>query len=605
MLNSPKGLLTGGAFRLALIAAISAAGWATTSFGEETPALTEQQKIVHVLNRLGFGPRPGDVERVQKMGLDAYIQQQLNPQSIDDSAADAAVAPMDTLTASSPHLMQAYFAGIRQFIEDQRASGDMEDMKLRYGIDPAKGSTPSQAAAPSHKAKPTLADLAKKDELRCVGELQEAKLERAVLSERQLNEVMVDFWSNHFNIDIRKNQCRVLKTADDRDVIRPHVLGKFRDLLAASAHSPAMLVYLDNSQNSVARERSAIEKKMIDMYVEKNLGAVGKGQIPDKEGPNENYGREILELHTLGVDGGYTQKDVQEVARCFSGWGLDGTGGKFQFRPIRHDDGEKLVLGEVIPAGGGMKDGEKVLDILCKHPSTAKFISRKLCQRFVGDEPPAELVDRVAHVFSSSDGDIRAVVESIVTSPEFFSTAAYRSKVKSPFEYAVSAVRATGGQFINPPEPWGKVRCTIEGAATIGYGNDKLSSQKRKSLNWSVFEMGEPLFAFTAPTGYPEVSSKWVSPGALIDRLNFAMALTEQNINDVRFDSAKLLDGVDTDQPKAVIDRLTDSLLHGQMTDSTRKTLESQALPQEGAGGTVNVAKLTALILGSPEFQRR
>jgi len=330
MKNPIRAVPTGRVLRLAIVATISATGWASTLSAEEATPLTEQQKIVHVLNRLGFGPRPGDVERVQKMGLDAYIHQQLNPQSIDDSAADAAVAPMDTLTASSSHLMTEYYAGIRKFIEDQRNSGDAEDMKLRYGIDPSKAPAPSQAEAPSHKAKMTPEDLAKKDELRCVGELQEAKIERAVLSERQLNEVMVDFWTNHFNIDIRKGFCRTLKTADDRDVIRPHVLGKFRDLLGASAHSPAMMFYLDNSQNSVTRERSEIEKKMIDMYVQKNLGGAGKGLIPDKEGPNENYGREILELHTLGVDGGYTQKDVQEVARSFTGWALAQTRGTFE-----------------------------------------------------------------------------------------------------------------------------------------------------------------------------------------------------------------------------------------------------------------------------------
>ena len=211
--------------------------------------------------------------------------------------------------------------------------------------------------------------------------------------------------------------------AEDREVIRPHVLGKFRDLLRATARSPAMLKYLDDAENSVPRDRSAFEKMFIEFYVQYKFGISARGLVPDKEGPNENYGREILDLHTLGVDGGYTQKDVQEVARCFTGWGISPSYGTFEFRGERHDKGEKTVLGVKIPAGGGIKDGEKVLDILARHPSTARFISRKLCQRFVSDDPPAALVDRAAKVFTASDGDIRRVVETIVTSPEFFSPA--------------------------------------------------------------------------------------------------------------------------------------------------------------------------------------
>jgi uncharacterized protein (DUF1800 family) len=600
---SAKSALNSACLRAAIVAMLCLLPALARADQQMSSALTERQKVLHVLNRLGFGPRPGDVERVEKMGIDAYIRQQLHPETISDAEADKAVASLDTLTMASPQLMNEYFQGIKRFIDDQKTSGSSE-MKLRYGIDAAKPTT-AESAPPPARTPPKLQDLAQRDSLRCVGELQQAKLIRAVESERQLNEVLVDFWTNHFNIDIRKGECRPLKPADDRDVIRPHVLGKFRDLLGASAHSPAMLFYLDNSQNSVTRERSAVEKRMIEQYLQRRFGSAGKGMVPDKEGPNENYGREIMELHTRGVDGGYTQKDVQEVARCFTGWGLGGVTGEFQFRDVRHDNGEKIVLGHVIPAGGGEKDGEMVLDILASHPSTARFISRKLCQRFVADEPPTELIDRVTKVFSASDGDLRQVVQTIVTSPEFFSPQAYRAKIKSPFEYAVSAVRATGGTLIEFPEPYGKARGAIEGAATIGYGNDRLSAAKRKTLNWSVFEMGEPLFAFTAPTGYPEASSRWVSTGALIDRLNFALALTEQNVSDVHFDPGTLLKGVDTDHPQAVLDRLSDALLHGEMTDTTRQTLMKRALPEDGASGTVHVSKLTALILGSPEFQRR
>jgi uncharacterized protein (DUF1800 family) len=534
------------------------------------------------------------------MGLDAYIRQQLHPKAISDSKADAALSNLDTLQMSSSHLMDEYYGDIRRFLQQQMAQGNAQDMKMRYGIDPNRYGGPTTKPAP-----PTPQDLAQRDALRCIGELQKGKIVRAVLSERQLNEVLVDFWSNHFNIDIRKNACRPLKIADDRDAIRPHVLGKFRDLLSASAHSPAMIAYLDNNENSVVRQRGKFETFIVETVASYKLGMNARGMIPATEGPNENYGREILELHTLGVDGGYTQKDVQEVARCFTGWTFNFNSGSFDFQSNRHDRGQKLVLGHVIPGGGGVEDGQKVLDILASHPSTAHFISRKLCQRFVSDDPPAELVDRVAEVFRNTDGDLRKVVEAIVTSDEFFSPAAFRAKIKSPFEYAVSAVRATDGTFVDPPEPMmRKLKGTTEGVGTLGYNADKLSADKHKTVNWWIRDMGEPLFVFTAPTGYPEQSSRWVNPGALIERLNFALALTQQNVGDVRIDSAKLLGDADTDQPQRVLDDLADTILHAPLSESTRKSLVRNALPA-GDAKTVDVPKLTALILGSPEFQRR
>ncbi len=607
--NTLRFVLSSLSLGLLLLGARSALGALATTQPVSSAELTEQQKIVHVLNRLGFGPRPGDVERVGKMGLDAYIQQQLHPEAIDDSAVEKALEPLDTLKMDSNRLLEDYWTGVRQFIARQKAEGNADDMKMRYGIDASnmKSTTQPQgektggatAGGAMGDGRPATASL------RCVGELQEAKLIRAVLSERQLQEVLVDFWGNHFNIDVKKGFCRPFKGEDDREVIRPHILGKFRDLLEASAKSPAMIHYLDNQENSVTRERSEFEKGMAAAFVSRKLGMGSKGLVSDKEGPNENYGREIMELHTLGVDAGYTQKDVQEVARCFSGWSINLSKGVFQFQPHRHDDGEKMVLGHLIPAGGGINDGEMVIDILANHPATAHFISKELCQRFVSDDPPADLVDRTARLFLDTGGDLRKVVESIITSPEFFSTTAYRSKVKSPFEFAVSAVRAGDGQFVSQGPIADKVRAIHEGAGTIGYGGEKLSAAKRKSLNWSVYDMGQPLFSFAAPTGYPEVSSRWVSPGALIERLNFALALTGQNVADVRLEPTKLLDGVDADQPGAVLERLSQQLLQGEITPSTRQVLEKNALPGDGESKTVDVPKLTALILGSPEFQRK
>jgi uncharacterized protein (DUF1800 family) len=605
-------VLTGVTVGLALLGRRSVLAAETLTSVQPAPSaeLSEQQKIVHLLNRLGFGPRPGDVERVRKIGIDAYVQQQLHPETIDDPTVERALEPLDTLKMGSNRLLEDYWAGVRQFIARQKAEGNAEDMKLRYGIDasnmrPATPATQPEGEKGGGAMQPGGMGAPATASLRCVGELQQAKLIRAVLSERQLEEVLVDFWGNHFNIDIKKGLCRPLKGEDDRDVIRPHIFGKFRDLLEASAKSPAMIHYLDNQENSVVRERSDFEKKAASYFISQKLGMQAKGILSDKEGPNENYGREIMELHTLGVDAGYTQKDVQEVARCFTGWAINFADGSFQFQAHRHDDGEKTVLGHVIAAGGGMKDGERALDILASHPATAHFISKELCQRFVSDDPPADLVDRTAKVFTDTQGDLRKVVESIVTSPEFFSPGAYRSKIKGPFEFAVSAVRAGDGEFVPMGPLAGKVLAIREGAGTIGYGGEKLSASQHKSLNWSVYDMGQPLFSFAAPTGYPEVSSKWVSPGALIERLNFAMALTGQNVVDVRLQPQKLLLGVDADQPSAVLDRLSQQLLNGEMTPSTRQVLQKNALPLEGEGKTVNVAKLTALILGSPEFQRK
>jgi len=564
--------------------------------------LSEQQRIVHVLNRLGFGARPGDIARIQKMGIDAYIDQQLHPERIDDSACDTALVHLDTLNMTSSHLLDDYYGDIKRFLMMQSMSGNAAEMKMRYGVDIAKNAAPT--TKPANPFLPQ--ELAKRDGMRAIGQMQEEKLIRAIMSQRQLNEVMVDFWTNHFNIDMRKDSCRALKPADDRDVIRPHIWGRFRDLLGASAHSAAMLVYLNNNDNSVVRDRSNAEKTVISMYLSYKLGMRAQGVISDKEGPNENYGREIMELHTLGVDGGYTQKDVQEVARCFTGWSFNAGTGAFEFQANRHDNGQKVVLGHVIPAGGGIIDGEAVLDILAEHPATAHHISYELCQRLVCDDPPADLVNRVADVFLDTDGDLREVVKAIVTSPEFFSPKYYRAKIKSPLEYAISAVRSTGAILADLPGGTAqRLRETVEASAAMGYGDAAAHTEKRQSLARHIYDMGEPLFAYSAPTGYPENSAEWVNSGALIDRLNFALALTQENVTDLHVDLSRLLGKIDVDQPSVVFNQLSQAILHGDLSDRTRKTLEKNALPHMSSGQTVDVARLTALLLGSPEFQRR
>ena len=450
-----------------------------------------------------------------------------------------------------------------------------------------------------------------------IGQLEQAKLVRAVNSQRQLQEVLVDFWGNHFNIDMKKGPDRVLKVVDDREVIRPHIWGSFRDLLEASAKSPAMLYYLDNATNTVARTVTPMEamitEKINEKMTENGNGAIAPPvpKVGDKKGGiNENYGREIMELHTLGVDGGYTQQDVTEVARCFTGWSVDRKTGEFAFHARQHDNGAKVVLGHPIPPGGGMQDGETVLDILASSPATAHHISLELCQRFVSDDPSPALVDRIAGVFTQTNGDLRQVTQAILTSPEFLSPANYNNKIKSPLEFAVSAVRASESSIIpQQPPPYDKLVPAIEGGGVLGRGAaaDRISKRPRQSLNWHILELGEPLFACTPPTGYKEVSKFWVSPGALIERLNFAMALTEQKVADVRFNPQTILAGTDLDNPEGVLNQSVAVLLQNDISPATRKVLEQTALPAPGdaAGKTVNPTKLIALIIGSPEFQRK
>jgi uncharacterized protein (DUF1800 family) len=376
-----------------------------------------------------------------------------------------------------------------------------------------------------------------------------------------------------------------------------------------------MLIYLDNFQSTLAHAVTPGEA-MVTERIADQMKANGNGAlaptVPEvgqmKGGINENYGREIMELHTLGVDGGYTQKDVQEVARCFTGWGIDRKTGEFAFHRRQHDDGAKVVLGHEIPAGGGMQNGETVLDILASSPATAHHISLQLCERFVSDNPPAALVDRIAGVFTQTGGDLRKVTEAILTSPEFLSPSDYGNKIKSPFEFTVSAVRATESTIVaQQPPPFDKLVPAVEGGAMLGRGGaaDRISARPRQSLNWHIYELGEPLFACTPPTGYPEISTSWVSPGALIERLNFAMALTGQKLSDVRFDPSKILAGIDVDKPEAVLNQCIAVLLQNNISDSTRKVLQKSAVPTPGDSQTINPSKLIALIIGSPEFQRK
>jgi uncharacterized protein (DUF1800 family) len=410
-------------------------------------------------------------------------------------------------------------------------------------------------------------------------QLQAARVTRAVMSERQLEEVMVGFWFNHFNVYAQKGPVRWMVPAYEREAIRPYALGRFRDLVLATARHPAMLFYLDNWVSTRA-----------DFVVP---GGPNAGR---RLGLNENYARELLELHTLGVDGGYTQQDVIEVARCFTGWSIDRPqqGGGFVFRPLAHDRGAKRVLGQAIAAGGGQEDGERVIDILVRHESTARFVSAKLARRFVSDDPPAALVERAAATFRRSDGDIRAVLATIFTSPEFWSAEAYRAKIKTPLEVVASAVRALDGRIV-----------------AAGAGENVRAGGI--SLARAVGRLGEPLYEAQPPTGYPDRAEAWVNSGALLGRMNFALGLAHNRFPGARVDVPGFLVGTDRSRPAQVLDRLLAVVLHGEASPRTRGVLAAQIESSEITRITADdrvakdtdVEKLAALVLGSPEFQRR
>ncbi len=663
---------------------------------QSTARLNENQRILHVLNRLGFGARPGDIERVKAIGLEDYINQQLNPEKIKDAIADARIKDLPTLSMTTAELYEKYPQPgqlLRQLQRRGELPSDLAEAQKNKAKDPgttqsAKPQVPDGAMTPPNtvaknenaarsegNAKVDAGPPTPKDNeeyrrairdyylqnglqppQKITGELQASRILRAVYSERQLQEVMVDFWTNHFNVFAGKGADRWLLVSYDRDTIRPNAMGKFSDLLQATAQSPAMLFYLDNFQsvssnaqpaggNRPGAQRGPLAQLLMG-YRANNRPQIRMSNNPEQQRPqqqarrgiNENYARELMELHTLGVDGGYTQKDVQEVARCFTGWTifaprggaaapqamLNGrradmlreNAGKFFFNARAHDDGEKVVLGHKIPAGGGFKDGLMVLDILAHNPATAKFIATKLVRHFVSDSPSSALVDRVASAFTKSDGDIRETLRAIFFSPEFNSPEAYRAKVKRPFELAISALRTLGAETTGGPQ-----------------------------LHQWIARMGEPLYGFQTPNGYSDMAESWVNTGGLLERLNFGLALAGNRIPGTRVNLKGLLGTageVESLNKAQIMDRFLNLIVAGDITPKTKETLLRQlneqaalALPamspeparvndntmgemmggpspqqrQQLARANVNIndpiTKIVGLILGSPEFQRQ
>jgi uncharacterized protein (DUF1800 family) len=614
-------------------------------------ALSDHDRALHVLSRLTFGPRPGDIEKVMAMGADNWLEQQLNPAQVPNPALDGRLSSYRTLRMAPRELAQAFPNGqmIREAAEKKRP---LPSDPVQFGLwevlvdkynEQQKNNAAAAAPTPDDGAQKTAAQDAgrhlvdmllslpkanrmpafmklpvsdrriliqyapgdMRDRLFAdfspveketwaamsnptavvVSELQQAKVLRAIYSEHQLEEVMTDFWFNHFNVFIYKDQNQYLVTTYERDAIRPNALGKFRDLLGAVAKSPAMLLYLDN---------------WLSMGPNSQAAGVKPGQAPNSNTPNkglnENYGRELMELHTLGVDGGYSQADVTQVARVFTGWtiGPQDQGWAFSFDPKRHDPGSKTVLGKTIPENG-MDEGTKVLDMLAKNPATARFISTKLARRFVADDPSPALVEAMTQKFLASDGDIKEVLRVMVHSKEFWSPDVYRKKVKTPLEFIASAIRATGTQVQNPTP-----------------------------IIQALAKMGMPLYQMQPPTGYSTAAPAWMNSDALLERLNFSVSLTSGGVGGVNFDPLRMLAlGLLARSAKeevipvstaggtgAAITLVEDALIGGDVSKNTDKAIrKSLDDPQIGSHLLDDPAKplatIIGLTLGAPEFQVR
>jgi len=617
-------------------------------------ALSEHDRALHALERLTFGPRPGDIERVLAMGFDNWFEQQLNPAQIPNITLDNRLSGYRSLRLSPRDLAQAFPSGsmIREAAEKKRPwpsdpiqFGMWEVLVDKYneqqkanaaaaqptptpddtaqkaaqqaGQDAARHLADMLLALPKANRMPSFMKLPISDRRALlqyvpgeqigklladfspveketwfamngptgvvVSELQQAKILRAIYSEHQLEEVMTDFWFNHFNIFIYKDQDQYFVTTYEREVIRPYALGKFHDLLLAVAKSPAMLVYLDN---------------WLSMGPSSQAAGVKPGQAPApgaSKGLNENYGRELMELHTLGVDGGYTQADVTQAARIFTGWTIQpfDQGWGFTFDSRKHEPGSKVLLGKTITENG-MNEGLQVLDMLSKSPATAKFISTKLARRFVADDPPPALVQAMADKFLSSGGDIREVLRTMVHSKEFWSPDVYRKKVKTPLEFVASAVRATGTQIQNP-----------------------------MPLVQALNKMAMPLYQMVPPTGYSTKGEVWMNSEALLERLNFSVSLTS-GMGGVNFDPLRVLAlGLLARSPKeeivpvntaggtdAAVTLVEAALIGGDVSKNTdkaiRKSLDDPAVGSHLLEDPAKpLATIIGLTLGAPEFQMR
>jgi uncharacterized protein (DUF1800 family) len=568
--------------------------------------LSEDEAIMHAMNRLAYGPRPGDVEYVRKLGLEKWIDLQLQPNSIDDSALDARLQRYPTVAMSSKELL-AKFPNADQGAKKLGVTKEQYEEQQKAKQQDALAQVIETGNQNLDKAQQQLAKLQGPN--RILAELSMAKVDRAVYSNRQLEAVMEDFWFNHFNVFANKGDDKWLVTSYVRDTIRPHTLGKFDDLLIATAKSPAMLFFLDNylSADPAAVARN---QQMKAMRQGRFQGGFAGGSMPTPgtfpgpvasgpntngaaataaknkkdSGLNENYGREVMELHTVGVDAGYTQQDVIQMAECLTGWTIHEPrkDPQFFFDEKIHGEGKKVVMGRTFNYGGE-KDGEEALKMLASSPKTANFISSELARHFVSDTPPPALVKRMTQSFESSGGDIRTVLKTMIYSPEFWSKETYRAKVKTPFELVATTARAMNAE----------VTITLPLSQWVG-------------------RMGEPLFLCQPPTGYSDKAETWVNAGALLNRLNFALTFAGDKMNGATVDLKSVLGEEALRDPDAALARSVQIFLDGQIAPTTQETLEAHLKdPQilqaslDDQVKEVNQGLIVGLVLGTPEFQRR
>ncbi|HKF52024.1 MAG TPA: DUF1800 domain-containing protein [Candidatus Acidoferrales bacterium] len=583
---------------------------AATTSGKKAPKsfgslpitqLTEDEAILHALNRLAYGPRPGDVERIRQMGLEKWINQQLSFNSGDDPELDAKLGEFKTLRMSAEQLLEKY-PPPNQVAKREGMTPEEYRQQMQERMQEKREELRQQGMDPAEIQFDTMPG-----PQRIQAELDLATIDRAIYSNRQLYEVMSNFWANHFNVNVNKGADRWLVTDYVEHTIRPRAMGKFEDLLVATAKSPAMLFYLDNwlsadpiaaqqMQAELAQRRRRFEGMFTGMTppqpgeFPQPGGAPGQQaqvRMPPKKqerGLNENYGREVMELHTLGVNGGYSQADVIQMAECLTGWTIRAPqkDPQFFFDDRIHDQSAKTVMGKKFNYGG-MKDGLEALHMLTTSPATAKHISFELAQHFVSDNPPQALVQRMADTFLLSDGNIREVLRTMIYSPEFWSKAAFRAKVKTPFEVAVSAARALDLQTTASPQ----------------------------LAQW-VGRMGEPLYQCEPPTGYADTADVWVNAGALLNRLNFALTLATNHMPGTSMDLATLLGQDAGTNPEAALSQAVNDFLGDEISPGTRATLERQLSdPQilqarlDDPVKHVNEGLIAGLVLGAPEFQRR
>ncbi len=617
-------------------------------FPYQKAGLSGREAALHLLNRFTYGARPGDLDAMLKIGLEKWFEQQLNGKLADDDL-NQQLKPYNAIDLSNQEVENTYPKGakvLRMAIKDGYIDKDSVN----------KGNKKEYR----DKLAAYMREKGIKPQQELYRQFINQKILRAAYTNNQLREVMTDFWFNHFNVSVTKNDCAMYVPAYERDVIRPNVFGKFSNLLLTTAKSPAMLFYLDNfSSAGTNDEMSGANLKASNLMIndKAKATAINKLQAAKKnQGLNENYAREVMELHTLGVDGGYTQADVTQAAKVLTGWTvfpMDDYGaganirkliakvgednmqqrgfvheGDFFFAANRHDTGEKTVLGTHFATGGGYEEGVKLLEMLAHHPSTAKFICRKIAVRFVSDDPPQTLVNKMVKTFLNKDGDIKQVLITMVNAPEFWSKETLREKTKSPFELAISAVRSLD--------------------ATI--------SQPYQVFNW-VNKMGQKMYYYQAPTGFPDKGQYWINTGALLNRMNFGLALAAQKIPGVKVNLAALNNNHEPESSEAAlktygaiimperdlsesIKRLTPMLNDPELMNKVDKaasktpaanapmaeedpTITGDMPPNEDMmikkpasenpakskqpsfGENMMLAQVVGIIIGSPEFQRR